>query len=436
MPSPGRLPLPKIRVSAYLRRPDTAGFFSVRLIAHFHNTSFTVSPGVKILPERTEKNRKPERLWDPATLRVSARHPDADLVNERLSYWQQRMHEAFRQLSGEGGFTLVTQAMMEAYLFPQAAATAQKADPGRLTFEQHYQAWASENAGILRENYTRKFRSVAHLLMQFRPGTVAGDLSEEFVRDYLRYLLARGNTDATISHQFKFLRIVAERLGLPASAKWLRYTEQTGMQLDLTKEELQQLIRATMPTPALEQERDVWLLQCFAGRRDGDMEALTREQLEQLATPAGPIPVLRHAQQKTSQLTLAPLPPIAVAIAEKYGWQLPVRSNQLRNAYLKKVGAAAGLNRVFNQMRSSNGVIKNNYRPICELLSTHTARHTCASLLLEGSDGDKSLASFVLGHTSRDVTDRYAKDKVSRVAPKVLRAWQAVLGECYAGLPG
>lgn len=96
------LPLPKIRIHAYLRRADTQGFFTVRLISYFHNTSFCVSPGVKILPERTQKGKKPETLWSADTLRATSRHLDADIVNHRLQHWQQRMEEAFHLLSGPG----------------------------------------------------------------------------------------------------------------------------------------------------------------------------------------------------------------------------------------------------------------------------------------------------------------------------------------------
>jgi len=78
--------LDKIRTHAYLRRPNAAGTYAVRLIAYFHNTSFSVSPGVRILPERQQHGRKPERLFAPDTLRVIKVHPNADVVNQRLEY--------------------------------------------------------------------------------------------------------------------------------------------------------------------------------------------------------------------------------------------------------------------------------------------------------------------------------------------------------------
>ena len=66
---------------------------------------------------------------------------------------------------------------------------------------------------------------------------------------------------------------------------------------------------------------------------------------------------------------------------------------------------------------------------------SHTARHTAGTLLKQVSNGNKGLARLVLGHAEEDVTDRYAKDKARLLAPAVLDAWRAVLGEWYDGEP-
>lgn len=144
--------------------------------------------------------------------------------------------------------------------------------------------WLGENTGIVKENYTHKFRSVANLVESFRPGITLGKIDENFVRDYRRHLLQKGSIDATIAKEYKFLRIAAEWAGIAPSQPWLRYSEQSAPQVDLEKEELCRLIRTPMPTPQLELERDRWLLECFAGRPDADMAGLLNKQLEYLDT--------------------------------------------------------------------------------------------------------------------------------------------------------
>lgn len=93
-----------------------------------------------------------------------------------------------------------------------------------------------------------------------------------------------------------------------------------------------------------------------------------------------------------------------------------------RNRTIKQVAKRAGLNRLFNDVSISGGRATDNYQPVYELISTHTARHTCAELLTEGADDDKGVARFVLGHVEPSVTEIYAKTKARRMAPKVLAA--------------
>ena len=72
-----------------------------------------------------------------------------------------------------------------------------------------------------------------------------------------------------------------------------------------------------------------------------------------------------------------------------------------------------------------------SWRPIWQVVGTHTARHTAGTLLKQVSNGNKALAKLVLGHAEEDVTDRYAKDKARLLALAVLDAWRAVLGDWY-----
>src|SRR4028118_374796 len=92
----------KILIHVYLRRPDKEGYHQVRLVAYFHGTDFSVSPGLRILPYQMV-GRKKEVLFDPATGRVTGKHPDATKLNGQLQAWQEKMEDAFWKLAGELG---------------------------------------------------------------------------------------------------------------------------------------------------------------------------------------------------------------------------------------------------------------------------------------------------------------------------------------------
>jgi hypothetical protein len=59
------------------------------------------------------------------------------------------------------------------------------------------------------------------------------------------------------------------------------------------------------------------------------------------------------------------------------------------------------------------------------VLTTHTARHTGAALLVLGSEGDQTLKEIALGHTSASV---YGYDTLERYGPRLLEAWEVALG--------
>ena len=433
-----RTPLGKIRVHVYLRRPDAAGFYTTRMVAYFHNTDISVSPGVRVKPVGevgSGKKAKQEKWWDPDTGRLTPKHPEvggrsASDLNGTLQHWQERIEAAFWKLAGPHGYDLVTREAMEAELFPRA--DKKEADPGTLTFAEHYALWVKENTGVLSPQTIRQQAHVPAELERYAPNSRAGDLNEKFVRGYTQHLLAQNMADSTIYNHFKLLRIIARRVGIDSRTKWLGYAAASPPQLDLEADELRRLLAVQLNEEPLQRERDRWLLECFTCRRDADMKTLGPKQLTSITTLSGEvIPALRHTMGKVAREVLVPLPPVAVAIGERYGWQLPMVSNQERNRSIKEVAKRAGLTRLFNDQKISGGKSQENYRPVHEVTSTHTARHTGASLLLEGSDGDKSVSEYMLGHGIKTNTDIYAKDKARRVAPKVLAAWRKVLGEWY-----
>lgn len=82
-----------------------------------------------------------------------------------------------------------------------------------------------------------------------------------------------------------------------------------------------------------------------------------------------------------------PLNEIALSILEKYNFSLPVLSNQRMNSYLKEIADICGINKT---------------------LTTHTARHSAATLLLNHG-ANLSTVSAVLGHSNIKMTQHYAK---------------------------
>ena len=166
----------------------------------------------------------------------------------------------------------------------------------------------------------------------------------------------------------------------------------------LTLEEFHKLQSAKMPTECLEQVRDLFVFQtytCMAYKdlANFDLSRGTRR-------PDGRIIYTSKRGKTGEEFTFLVLKP-AMAILNKYNGKLPMLSNVNYNKYLKVVAQAAGIDKQ---------------------LTTHWARHTGATILLnEGIDMET--VAKILGHSSTRITrSTYAKLLDSTVADKMLEA--------------
>lgn len=188
--------------------------------------------------------------------------------------------------------------------------------------------------------------------------------------------------------------------------KWLHIDKDKkshALEKHLTKEELHGLMRAHMPTECLERVRDVFVFQTFTCLSyvdlcSFDFTACRDWHEHKLYT---------GKRGKTGQEYCFVLLRPAMEILRKYGYKLPVVSNVKYNLYLKAVAQAAGIEKP---------------------LTTHWARHTGATLLLN-SGVSMEVVAKILGHSSTRITRQvYAKLLDETVAKKMLEIEEKEVG--------
>ena len=152
----------------------------------------------------------------------------------------------------------------------------------------------------------------------------------------------------------------------------------------LTIQEFQKLKKTPMPTNCLERVRDLFVFQTYTCLRYSD---LIRFNINDITIING-TEVYICTQKKTKKKATIPILQPALDILTKYKGFLPIISNVKYNEYLKVVAQSAGINKP---------------------LSTHWARHTGATILLnEGVD--LKIVSKICGHSSIRMTEQiYAK---------------------------
>jgi len=162
----------------------------------------------------------------------------------------------------------------------------------------------------------------------------------------------------------------------------------------LTKEELNMVIQKEFSIPRLQIVRDIFVFCCFSGLAFTDVQQLKPEHI--VKDNNGSL-WIRKNRQKTKSMCNIPLIGVAVSLIEKYsnyplcvkkGILFPVPSNQRMNSYLKEIADVCGIQKK---------------------MTTHTARHTCATVVMLANNVSLENVAKILGHSNTRTTQHYAK---------------------------
>lgn len=219
------------------------------------------------------------------------------------------------------------------------------------------------------------------------------DITEANIIAYDEYLAAKGMKNYSKWQNYhRFLNsfiIDAIEAGLLKRNpyKWVNIvTDKSSNALSrcLTPEEFQKIKRVKLPTKSLEKVRDVFVFQTYTCLAYTDLRNFDSTKIIKIKG----MPVYTGKRDKTGKSFTIPLLKPAIEILTKYNNKLPVISNVKYNQYLKIIAQAAGID-----------------KPV----STHYARHTGATLLLNNGVNMKIIAK-ICGHSSTKITEQiYAK---------------------------
>lgn len=219
------------------------------------------------------------------------------------------------------------------------------------------------------------------------------DITEKNIIAYDKYLLKRGlKLYSKWNNYHRFLNsfiLDANKEGLLQRNpyNWVNIEkDKTSKGIDkcLTLEEFNKIKTVKLPTESLQRVRDLFVFQTYTCLSYTDLKAFDSSKMEKIDNTH----VYIGKRQKTSKTFTIPLLKPAMDILYIYNKVLPIISNVKYNEYLKVVAQAAGID-----------------KPI----SSHWARHTGATLLLnEGID--IKIVAKICGHSSMRITEQiYAK---------------------------
>ena len=170
--------------------------------------------------------------------------------------------------------------------------------------------------------------------------------------------------------------------------KWVRIEKEKskgGIGKYLSPQEFTKVRDMELPTESLQRVRDLFVFQTYTCLSYVDLSTFDAEKIEKVKG----MKVYIGTRAKTSQTFTIPLLKPALAILKKYNNHLPIISNVKYNEYLKVVAQNASID-----------------KPV----SSHWARHTGATLLLNSGDVPMNIVQHILGHASQRMTEQvYAK---------------------------
>jgi len=247
------------------------------------------------------------------------------------------------------------------------------------------------NKFLLLKNQLRDFMDIFYGIDDI----VAKNVTKSFISDFITYLeTAPTKKYKTYSHNsmvkhlqklksvFQYGIDIKECVTKNPFAGLELKTEETNP-VFLTDDEIIRIATKKLG-PSLNVIRELFLFQCFTGFSYAEMCALKRYHVN---VEEG---YIMKPREKSDKPYVVPLFKYTLYLLMKYNFQLPVKSNQKHNEYLKDIGSLCNI-------------------PIEKNLTTHVGRHTFATTVSLNNNVDIAIISKMLGHSKLSTTEHYSK---------------------------
>ena len=242
------------------------------------------------------------------------------------------------------------------------------------------------------------------------------DINRDFLNDYVRFLQGakRGddayntNTGAKRVKEVKHLIRTAREDGVTTCpVPEYKFGEVAVDSVYLSWDELEKFSKADLSglSKGYETARDLFLVGCYCGQRVSDYANIKSDQIHTDEDGRVYITIL---QKKTGARVEIPARKELRAILEKYNNNLPRLCDQVINRYIKEVAKRAGIDEVVEMRSTKGGKISSVKLPKYELITTHTARRSAATLMyLDGVDSMD--IRQITGHSSDKMLMKYIR---------------------------
>ena len=326
---------------------------------------------------------KPEH-WDKQTSQV-CNHPQANDLNTML--FEFILHLQAIELSlWKRGIPVTLSLLKDAI---------RKDKPVNVTFPVFAKIYVQESD---RKRSTKEnLMTTITVLQEFRPGLDFKDITYTFLKEFEVHLKEKGNSVNTVAKHMRQLRtLVNEAINqgyIPSDAypfRKFKIKQEKGRKEFLTPDELRKLENLQVSDKRLRHVLDAFLFCCYTGLRYSDFCQLTPENIIRVNGKRW----FYFKSVKTDVEVRLPLHLLfegkALAVLERYDIVTD----------FAKIGPNSEANKYLAQLATLARIRKH--------ITYHTARHTCATLLVHQGVPITTVQKL-LGHTSVRTTEVYSE---------------------------
>lgn len=340
------------------------------------------------------------RFWSATKGRASENSREGKEVNKLLEAITFNLIQCRRQLESEG-CEITAQGILARYLG--------KDKPERHTlievFRDHNEKCRKLSGIDFTHSTVMRYESLLRITQEFllwkygKDDFYLDELPGQLVEDYEFYM----KTERKCAHNtvMKNLKNFKKITRIAMTNGWLKQDPFREKRIHmekverdfLEKHELIRMMEKSITIPRMLHIRDIFCFCCLTGLAFTDVKQLSEEHI---VIDIHGMKWIRKPRQKTGNMCNIPLLDTAQEILNRYKDNtycqthhvlLPVCSNQKMNVYLKELADICGIQKK---------------------LSTHTARHTFATLTLSSGASIDNVAKM-LGHANTQMTRHYAR---------------------------
>lgn len=264
--------------------------------------------------------------------------------------------------------------------------------PGKVSFWQYFDEWAARPRTTMRYNENAK-RRIGE--MMGRQDDWDDIDSAWFFRlgqkmDEAGYSV---NYKATIIARLKTVMSEGFKLKYHTNTEYLTFRkgQEQADTVYLTQAEVDAIWNLDLTLSMEKKARDLFILGIYTASRFSDYSRLTAEDIRD-----GKI---RFVQKKTSGDVVIPAAPRVIQVLERNGGHAPAISQQKYNENIKEVCRKAGMTETVLVTRSHGAAHSTERKKKYEMVSSHTARRTGATLLYM-SGVPLRQCMLITGHTT------------------------------------